>query len=102
MNSICLHHPNIIKIHDLFIDEIKGKSYYVMEYLSLKSLDYYIKKQKRFAEPEISRILSQILKAIHYMHKKGICHRDLKPKNILIDPHQGDFFSFPLTLYNRL
>ena len=30
-----------------------------------------------------SKIFKQILQAIHYMHSKGICHRDLKPNNIL-------------------
>lgn len=90
MNSVCLNHPNIVKIHDLFIDEFKGKSYFVMEYLNLKSLDYYLKKQKKFSEFEVMCMMIQILKAVTYMHKKGICHRDLKPNNILIDPAEGN------------
>lgn len=27
------------------------------------------------------------MEAVHYMHEKGVCHRDLKPDNILINKH---------------
>ena len=94
INSSCLRHKNIIRIIDLFIDEIKGKSYYVMEYLNLKSLDHVFKKQKKLTELEIIRIISQILQAVDYMHKKGICHRDIKPKNIMIDVSSSKYVNF--------
>lgn len=38
-----------------------------------------------FAEDEAARIMYQILKAVSYMHKKGIAHRDIKPENILFE-----------------
>ena len=28
----------------------------------------------------------QIFRALAYVHAKGICHRDLKPQNLLCDP----------------
>lgn len=34
----------------------------------------------------MSVILTEILKTINYMHNSGVCHRDIKPDNILYDP----------------
>lgn len=99
LNSSCLHHQNIIKIKDLFIEEVKGKSYYVMEYLNLKSLDHLLRKQKRLTEKEVVPIISQILLAVQYMHKQGISHRDLKPKNIMIDTMNSQI-SFNFYFFN--
>ena len=28
----------------------------------------------------------QLLKSLNYIHSLGICHRDLKPHNVLVDP----------------
>mmetsp|Transcript_27553 Transcript_27553/g.58872 ORF Transcript_27553/g.58872 Transcript_27553/m.58872 type:complete len:411 (+) Transcript_27553:87-1319(+) len=43
-----------------------------------------------FAENEAARIMYQILKAVSYMHKKGIAHRDIKPENILFETEDED------------
>jgi serine/threonine protein kinase len=26
------------------------------------------------------------MRGLNYIHKKGICHRDIKPQNLLVDP----------------
>ena len=60
-----------------------------MEYvpLTLSNLIYQNRKKHTKFDPILLKLFSyQMLKSIGYLHSLSICHRDIKPNNILIDP----------------
>lgn len=60
--------------------------YIVLEYAPKKELgDYIYYKKEGFKEKHSKVIFSKILKGVKEFHTKGICHRDLKLSNILLD-----------------
>jgi len=36
-------------------------------------------------EDEARRVFNQIVQAVHYCHRNGVVHRDLKAENLLLD-----------------
>jgi len=78
-----LNHPNIVKILDAGVHE--KTPYIVMEYIEGRDLEALIKDKKRLSVPEALSIFNQLLSALSYIHGLSIIHRDIKPKNILID-----------------
>lgn len=42
-------------------------------------------KAKNLTEEEIKEIMKQLFSVLEYIHSKNICHRDIKPGNILYD-----------------
>ena len=42
-----------------------------------------IESPEQLGESKIKDIFRKLLSALNYMHSKHICHRDLKPQNIL-------------------
>ncbi|CAG6021535.1 unnamed protein product [Menidia menidia] len=78
-----LRHSNIIRFHEVF--ESRDKIVIVMEFASRGELYDYIQERRRLPETEARSIFRQITSAVHYCHKNGVVHRDLKLENILLD-----------------
>ena len=76
-----LDHPNIIKLFEVFED--KKYIYFIMEVCEGGELFERITEKGAFNEEEAKDAFNQIMKAIQYMHHNKICHRDMKPENLL-------------------
>ncbi|XP_014251762.1 ribosomal protein S6 kinase alpha-5-like isoform X2 [Cimex lectularius] len=77
----CQGHPNIVNLHQVYYDE--AHTYLVLELLEGGELLQRIRRQTRFTENEASKIMKQLVSAVHFMHSHGVVHRDLKPENLL-------------------
>lgn len=56
-----------------------------MELVKGKELFEYLKVQGPMDEKKGAKIFYQIVKAVQYLHRLGVTHRDIKTQNILID-----------------
>jgi serine/threonine protein kinase len=59
--------------------------YLLIEYCTGGQLLEMLRKNRRMEEPEVSRVIKQIIEGIDYIHKELIIHRDIKPENILFN-----------------
>lgn len=76
-------HSHIVRIHTFVEDQ--GNYFLVMEYVEGTTLDALIHDSPHGMPVEQAwPLLDQILSAFEYAHNLGIIHRDIKPKNILI------------------
>ena len=80
-NLAKLHHPNIIRVYDVF-DE-NGTTYYSMEYVEGLTLDAYIQQHHPLPEADAVAILGRVCSALSFMHRQRMLHLDLKPKLIM-------------------
>ena len=57
----------------------------ILEYIEGIPLDKFITKHP--SKAAANRIIDDILDGVNYLHHRGILHNDLKPSNIIINPH---------------
>ncbi|MGE5608353.1 MAG: serine/threonine-protein kinase [Bacillota bacterium] len=85
-----LSHNNIVQAYDVGYSP-EGYHYFVMEYVEGKTL-YDIMQPppvgdgRAFSEAEALDIIIQICEALAHAHDRGLIHRDVKPKNIILTP----------------
>lgn len=83
-----LDHPNIIKLFDMYEDQIYF--YLVTEFCSGGELFDRIQKINCFTEKDAAKYIKQLLSAITYLHERNIVHRDLKAENLLFENENED------------
>ncbi len=78
-----LHHTNIVQIYD--VGENEGTPFFSMEYIESGSLADRL-RTGNLPPREAVQILLSVARALHFAHRNGVVHRDMKPANVLLDP----------------
>jgi len=91
-----LEHCNIVKLMYFFYTsgEKKDEIYLnlVLEFIPetvYKVARQYAKSKQSIPGTFIRLYMYQLFRSLAYIHSQGICHRDIKPQNLLLDPESG-------------
>lgn len=76
-----IKNKNLVKIFDCYIDE--DKCIEIEDFINGRRLDDYVTNQK-IDYNQCIQLTVDICMALEELHKMGIVHRDIQPKNILI------------------
>ena len=75
-------HSAIVRVMSVF--EANNTAYMVMEYQDGRSLQQHLERRRTLAEPQLIKIVKQLLDGLEAIHGHGFIHRDIKPSNIFI------------------
>ncbi|KAJ1928325.1 serine/threonine protein kinase [Tieghemiomyces parasiticus] len=90
-----LRHPNVIATYD-YVREADGTFYSVMEYCPVDMFDMV--ESGLLTPADVDCYFVQLLRGVHYMHARGVAHRDLKLDNVcLADRGQVKIIDFGCT-----
>eukprot|EP00954_Amorphochlora_amoebiformis_P002903 228501-Amorphochlora_amoeboformis.AAC.2 len=86
-----LKHPNVVHLKTFFFAKDQQDGVYlnlVMEFIPY-TVHYVLKKymnESKSVPPMCTKVyVYQIFRALAYVHNLGVCHRDIKPHNLLVD-----------------
>jgi serine/threonine-protein kinase len=78
-----LVHPNIVQVFDSGRDERTSQYFIVMEYIEGSSCAEILRDDGWVEVEEGLSIIEQACEGLHYAHRHGVVHRDVKPGNLL-------------------
>ena len=89
-----LQHPHIVQV--LESGQQDGRPYFTMTYCRGADLARVLEDHGPIGAATAALYLSRVAWAVQYLHAQGkpLVHRDLKPKNILLDHHRDGSFAF--------
>lgn len=82
-----LNHPNIVQAFD--VANAGPYHYFVMEFVDGRTVFDDIVAKGRYDEQDALKVAIDVTEALAHAHQQGFIHRDVKPKNIMIDDHSG-------------
>ncbi|CDK26021.1 unnamed protein product [Kuraishia capsulata CBS 1993] len=90
-----ISHKNIVNLISFFYKTAENDDLYlhlILEFIPetlFKASHYYTSRRLTMPAFEVKLYSYQLLRSLNYIHSLGICHRDIKPQNLLIDPYNG-------------
>lgn len=75
-----LDHPYVLKLYEVY--HVKRKLWLVTELLTGGDLS-----TRKLNEYDTKNVIEQVLRALVYLHRMGIVHRDIKLENVLYENH---------------
>lgn len=85
-----LAHPNIVTVFEYGDDQ--GVLYLAMEYVDGEDFHDLLNRQA-LDPPEILEVVAQVCEGLHYAHKHGVVHRDVKPSNVMVKREDGQLLA---------
>jgi serine/threonine protein kinase len=79
-----LDHPNLVRA--TYADHEGDTYYFVTEYVPGTDLRKLVRRNGPLAAPIAATIIAQAAEGLHFAHRKGLVHRDVKPGNVLVTP----------------
>lgn len=83
--AVQLKHPHIVQTYEVGITT-KNEQYLVMEFVEGVSLSYLIDMQNEVMLRNRLRFMIELGEAIEYFHRQNWIHRDICPRNVILDP----------------
>jgi serine/threonine protein kinase len=80
-----LDHPNIVPVYEVGKDG--GVAYIAMPYVEGVTLAHWLQgREEPVPFRHAAGLLLKVAEAVQHAHERGVLHRDLKPRNILVRP----------------
>jgi serine/threonine-protein kinase len=83
--SANLSHPRLVTVIDVAIDEQRSLCYYTMPLIQGRTLATLVQQEGPLSPSRALSILLQCADGMAYAHGRGLVHRDLAPRNILVE-----------------
>ncbi|MBR2103486.1 MAG: serine/threonine protein kinase, partial [Prevotella sp.] len=77
-----MNHPNIVHVIDLFSEN--QTEYIVMDYLPGGNLRDYVESHGVLSAADATQRISEVARALAFMHGQHLCHFDVKPGNVML------------------